>query len=396
MENHPVIHQSSVSFHTDPGRKLILVGGFLGAGKTTLISKAVKAIAAHGGTCGVITNDQAAQLVDTKTMRSAGAQNVGEVSGGCFCCRLEDLVNLLTDGGQNPNESGVTSTEVPSVVIAEPVGSCTDVVSTVLLPLEKVYKVEFVICPFSVVIDARRALSSLGGRRTPGDFSKDVGYIYRKQLEEAEIVVVNKADVIAGDDLADLLRRLESEYPDKEVFVLSAKTGEGVEAWLSRVMNGRTAPGKLMEVDYVRYGVGEALLGWMNGRVEVGAEEDTPRDGDTFLRELAGEISEALEAFGAEVAHFKMSLEDDDGRLGTVNQVMSGLPPEISKEFGGTFRRGALTVNLRAEGDPKQLQAIVDEKVKELAERNSTTYSVDHIAAFRPGQPVPTSKVTEL
>ena len=156
-----------------------------------MISKAVKAIAAHGGTCGVITNDQAAQLVDTKTMRSAGAQNVGEVSGGCFCCRLEDLVNLLTDGGQNPNESGVTSTEVPSVVIAEPVGSCTDVVSTVLLPLEKVYKVEFVICPFSVVIDARRALSSLGGRRTPGDFSKDVGYIYRKQLEEAEIVVVN-------------------------------------------------------------------------------------------------------------------------------------------------------------------------------------------------------------
>ena len=373
--------------------KLILVGGFLGAGKTTLIGRMIRMLAEKGTPSGVITNDQAAGLVDTKMMEASGAQSVSEVAGGCFCCRLEQLVETLQ--AQQEAAAGSVS-QAPGVVIAEPVGSCTDLVSTVLLPLEKVYQVPFSICPLSVVVDARRALASLGGRRTPGSFSKDVGYIYRKQLEEAEIVVVNKADVMPSDDLADLLRRLDTEYPGKEVFVLSAKTGEGVEPWLERVMNGKTSPQRLIEVDYARYGVGEALLGWVNAQVAVGDETHSPQDGDAWLLELAKGIAEALGEAGAEVAHFKMSLKDEEGRLGTVNQVMGGVPPEISRSFGGSFRVGQLTVNLRAEGDPEQLRTLVEAKLEELAQRVTTSYSLNDVAAFRPGQPVPTARVTAL
>jgi hypothetical protein len=261
----------------------------------------------------------------------------------------------------------------------------------VLLPLERVYQVPFRIAPLSVVVDARRALSSLGGRRTPGDFSKDVGYIYRKQLEEAEIVVVNKPDLIASADLEDLLHRLSTAYPGKRTFVLSAKTGEGVSDWLEHVLASTVAPDRLMEIDYARYGAGEAMLGWMNARVEIGSHDSPVLDGDATLLELATTVSQGLAAAGYEVAHFKMSLQDDEGRLGTVNQVMSGFAPEISRPFGGTFRKGVLTVNLRAEGDPEALKGLVVSVLE-----GSFGCRLDALAAFRPGQPVPTARVTVL
>lgn len=112
---------------------------------------------------GVITNDQAPGLVDTAIGQATGAKMVAEVADGCFCCRLEDLVKVLTErrsaGSQASDESNATP---PDVIIAEPVGSCTDLVSTVPLLLGKVYQVPFDICRLSVVVDGRRALSNLG------------------------------------------------------------------------------------------------------------------------------------------------------------------------------------------------------------------------------------------
>ncbi len=364
-------------------RRFLVVGGFLGAGKTTLIGRMVRTLVEHGVTCGVVTNDQARGLVDTQLMEAAGTDAVSEVAGGCFCCRLEELVAMLVPGGPH---------DAAQVVIGEPVGSCTDLAATVLLPLERVYRIPFALSPLSVVVDARRALASLGGRRTPGDFSKDVGYIYRKQLEEAEIVVVNKSDLMADDDLADLKRRLGTEFPGKEVFVISAKSGEGVGAWMDRVMDGISAPEKLMDVDYPRYGAGEALLGWFNAEVAVGGAGAVPRDGDGWLLDLAQRISGELAAADMEVAHFKMSLKDDEGRLGVVSQTLGGAPSETSRVFGGSFRNAKLTVNLRAEGAPERLREMVEEALAQ----DAGGCRVTEAAAFRPGQPVPTAKVTAL
>lgn len=378
-------------------RNFILVGGFLGAGKTTLIGRMVRSLAAKGIRSGVITNDQSTGLVDTALMEAAGAQAVAEVSGGCFCCHLEDLIAVLAREEWSPDtKEGGFLDHAPQVIIGEPVGSCTDLMSTVVLPLERVYRMPFRLSPLSVVVDGRRALASLGGRRTPGVFSKDVGYIYRKQIEEAEIVVVNKTDVMAAEDVEDLLARLEKEYPEKEKFVLSARSGEGVKAWMGRVLGATAAPGRLMEVDYDVYGTGEALLGWFNATLKVGDGDSNVLDGDEWLLGVAREISERLAETKFEVAHFKMSLKDDEGRLGTVNQVMGGVPPEISRKFGGAFRQGLLTINLRAEGEPEKLREIVGRGLEDTARRAATPYRFTDEAAFRPGQPVPTARVTAL
>ncbi len=46
---------------------------------------------ARGNRVGFVTNDQAQDLVDTKTFRAQGLATE-EVPGACFCCRFDDLV----------------------------------------------------------------------------------------------------------------------------------------------------------------------------------------------------------------------------------------------------------------------------------------------------------------
>src|SRR5213076_729622 len=70
---------------------LVVLGGFLGAGKTTTILKLAQHWLGAGKRVGIITNDQAAGLVDSGIFRSAGLDAL-EVAGGCFCCRFDDFI----------------------------------------------------------------------------------------------------------------------------------------------------------------------------------------------------------------------------------------------------------------------------------------------------------------
>ncbi len=57
-------------------------------------------------------------------------------------------------------------------------------------------------------------------------------YIYQKQLEEADVIVLNKADLLSAADLAELRASLVEWFPDTRLIVMSALGGDGVDAWL--------------------------------------------------------------------------------------------------------------------------------------------------------------------
>ena len=63
-------------------------------------------------------------------------------------------------------------------------------------------------------------------------FPDNVLYIYEKQLEEADLIVLNKADRLAAGELAELKASLAARFPDKPLLTMSAMSGEGVDAWL--------------------------------------------------------------------------------------------------------------------------------------------------------------------
>src|ERR1700690_929168 len=103
--------------------RLVLVGGFLGAGKTTLILAGARQLAATGKKVALIMNDQDGELVDTRYARSEHFETA-EVTGGCFCCRFSDLLDRAKE----------LRALNPDVIFAEPVGSCIDLSATILQP----------------------------------------------------------------------------------------------------------------------------------------------------------------------------------------------------------------------------------------------------------------------
>lgn len=82
------------------------------------------------------------------------------------------------------------------------------------------------------MIDPIRA-SRILGLEAGGSFSKKVVYIYRKQLEEAEIILVNKTDLLTPERLAQLLTALKSEFPLATILPVSARDGAGIDDWIA-------------------------------------------------------------------------------------------------------------------------------------------------------------------
>src|SRR5438270_1124661 len=199
--------------------RFIMIGGFLGAGKTTAISRLARTYAGRGQKVGLVTNDQAQDLVDTNSLRSQGF-SVEEVAGACFCCKFDDLIGQV---------SRLQKSERPDVILAEPVGSCTDLVATVVQPLRDLYGDRFEVAPYPVLFKPSHGLRIL--RNDPGSgFSSKAAYIFRKQLEEADAIVINRIDEITPDVLAELGELLARDFPGTPVLRVSAKTGQGFEA----------------------------------------------------------------------------------------------------------------------------------------------------------------------
>ncbi|MEL7266493.1 MAG: GTP-binding protein, partial [Planctomycetota bacterium] len=134
--------------------KFLLIGGFLGAGKTTLIRTLAQTLVDDGQRVAIVTNDQTEDLVDTQNLRSQGLE-VGEVAGACFCCSFDELLRTAESLG---------ASSMPDVILAEPVGSCTDLVATVVLPLQRLYETQFDVLPFGVLLKPSHGLRILQNR----------------------------------------------------------------------------------------------------------------------------------------------------------------------------------------------------------------------------------------
>lgn len=365
--------------------RYIMIGGFLGAGKTTAVARLAQRLSDGGHKVGLITNDQGSELVDTAMLRSRGFATE-EISGGCFCCRF----NSLVDAARELNERNR-----PDTFIAEPVGSCTDLVATVTYPLRRMYGEQYRIAPLSVLVDPVRAERVLG-LGDGGNFSDKVRYIYRKQLEEADYVVINKLDLVSEDRLAALRSALTAEFSPERIFTVSARTGEGLEVWFSAITDHEQVARRVMEVDYDLYADGEALLGWLNATVRI--ESTKPFEASTLMRHVADSVQSQLGRQAAEIAHFKMTFSPDDGFAETavMNLVRNDFVPELSQDLDEPAAAGQLIVNLRAEADPETLAASVQEAVAGLPDAfNGAQASIEHLEHFKPGRPTPTHRLAE-
>ncbi|MGD0226327.1 MAG: GTP-binding protein [Terriglobia bacterium] len=354
--------------------KLILVGGFLGTGKTTLLRRAAQHLTQQGHRVGLITNDQAPELVDTGIFKQAGWA-VGEIAGGCFCCKFEDLV-----GSANK----LIDTADADVILGEPVGSCTDLSATVLQPLKDTLADQFDLAPFTVLIDPTRLRDALD----PDPINllhPSARYIIRKQLEEADIIALNKVDQIPAADLQRLSEELQIQFPHTPLVSMSALHGEGVAAWLKLLQQRIPVGQKIAEVDCDTYAEGEAVLGWLNATASLSSSQ--PIDWGAWSLRLLAALQLNLERKSAEIAHMKMLLVSASNQLLSANLSSSQGKPAI---HGRIFGDSPLTLvfNARAQISPEELHAVIVEHLKALC-GETIELQITAIQSLSPGRPQP-------
>ncbi|MCP5523408.1 MAG: MIP family channel protein [Verrucomicrobiales bacterium] len=380
--HNPMTTTTPIPAPPSPPARYFMIGGFLGAGKTTAVAALAQRLAKDGMKVGLITNDQGSNLVDTAMLRARGFATE-EIPGGCFCCRFNSLVDAAAK---------LTAATRPDAFVAEPVGSCTDLVATVTYPLRRIYGDRFRIAPLSVLLDPIRA-EQVFGLGPAKRFSEKVLYIWRKQAEEADLLVITKTDLLDESRLNRLKNRLGEEFPGKEILTVSARTGEGIDAWFDRLLSGEQVTRPVMAVDYDVYAEGEALLGWLNATVQV---RGAGFDANALLRHLAGDVCQRLAP--AEIAHLKMTFSPDQGLgdIAAVSLVRSDYVPELSFTLDGPADSGQLILNLRAEADPAELRAAVEAALAAAPQDvPGISLTLDHSEQFRPGRPNPTHRYSD-
>lgn len=365
--------------------RLILLGGFLGAGKTTTMLAAAGHLRSQGRQVAVVTNDQGGRLVDTRVAGSqAGA--VGEVTGGCFCCRFEDLATTVAELAR-----GGTDT-----VIAEAVGSCADLQATVVRPLRRLHGEDVDVAPLTTLVEPARLEELADVGAGPGADTRaeehELAYLFGRQLEEADVIALNKADTRSPRTMAFMADVVRRAYPQATVRTCSARTGEGlpdlIDAWTRRPGTARD-----LDIDYERYARAEARLGWLNTDLMLRpASSSHDFDPCVWVRAVLAEVSRSAAATGVLVGHVKLAVQGA-GRLVRGSLVAAGGQPDVHPAVAGRIPEAAVVLNARLSSSPSDLEALVRRSVALADEQSGTSSLWGELAAFTPAYPRPVHRM---
>jgi len=359
--------------------KLIFAGGFLGSGKTTALAGLARRLIQKNRRVGIIMNDQTENLVDTvivREMLSKLGVPVEEVVKGCFCCKFDELINQMEK----------ILAHDPDVLMGEPVGSCTDFVAAVANPIKIHYKDAFKFAPFSTMVDPDRVRELLL-EETQTTFPEEVSYLFKKQLEEADIIVLNKIDSISKQETERLVSVISKAYPEKTVTAVSAREGEGMDDWLEDLLSGRPGANTVLrQIDYDRYARAEAVLGWLNAAIMLNARDSF--EATEFSRKLALRLQEACKEKNAGIGHLKF-LITSGGKTMWTNVTNLTAEPLMSGEPLGSLSKGTLILNARVRLDPEDLEKMVKQILDGLFKETDIRSEEVDFQCFSPAYPEP-------
>lgn len=189
--------------------KVVQIAGFLGSGKTTTIIALSNIIARKNKKLAIIVNEIGEIPVDARIINEYGLK-VREIGGGCICCEL--LVNLV-----------YTLEELrkfynPDIVMIEPSGvaipsSIDDSIKMIKNDIEK--------GPIIVIFDGERGEELL--------LDDELSKFIKRQLINANIIAINKIDVINEDKIKYYEELLRAINPNAIILKISAKNGIGLE-----------------------------------------------------------------------------------------------------------------------------------------------------------------------
>lgn len=252
-----------------------VLSGFLGAGKTTVMNHILSN--REGLKVAVIVNDMSEINVDARLIREGGAalsrveEQIVEMTNGCICCTLRD--DLLVEVGKLAKAGRFDYLLIESSGISEPL----PVAETFTFPLDDagtslmdVARLDTLV----TVVDAETllreftTLDSLAARgigNTEHD-ERTIAHLLTDQIEFANIILLNKTDLVQPDEAATTESLLRKMNPTAKII---------------RTVNGQVAPAEILNTRRFTLTQAENFEEWLNG------EPHTPETEEYGIRSLS-------------------------------------------------------------------------------------------------------------
>ncbi len=335
--------------------RYVVFGGFLGSGKTTGMMAFADVLAARGKKAAILVNDLGAKnLVDGSFTAWKGYLS-RDITGDCICYQTENLVDQLRRF-RDADGADMIFSDIPGCGIGA--------LDHVYHKLNRDYPGEFSLCPFVAVVDPER-LRVIMPEHADLHLPTEMEYLFDAQLKEAEVILLNKTDLLTPERTDEVLDFLRKGYPQAAVFGISAKEHTGLEEALDYLMSHDSS---LPAVD-IGYGgrdfmAAERTMSWYNRQFFV---KGPCFDGNGFTARLMDQIRAGLKAAGRNVPHLKAMGEDEEGNILKVSLTGVDYALEWAEKLKRETPSLKVILNARAVCESDRLDEIMDFALRETA-----------------------------
>ncbi|MFC4359757.1 CobW family GTP-binding protein [Halobium salinum] len=306
----------------DDAVPVTILSGMLGAGKTTLLNHLLR----HADRdLAVLVNDMGdvnvdADLVSENSEFAAGG--VAELSNGCICCELRGDLETAVVRLARERDFDHLVVEASGISEPEPVARLFTRGSSAAA----VYDVDSVVA----VVDTRAFHDAFAGdgevvRRGEGeDGTKPLSDLLVEGVEFADLVLLNKADLVSDEELATVNELVAALRPDAEVVVTEFSEVDPDDL-LGRGLFDPTGAAE--------------RAGWRRALDADGAEEDEAHDrahGDDHADDHDGH-SHPQEAYGVTSFTYRRREPFHPGRL---HEFLASLPDSVVRSKGTLWVAG--------------------------------------------------------
>lgn len=215
-----------------------------------------------------------------------------------------------------------------------------------------------------------------------------VRYI-QKQLEEADVILINKTDKLSAEEVTSLIVCCEDKWPWARVLTVSAKTGQGLPDWLNIMESLIGAGCHIAKVDYDVYAEGEAVLGWLNLKATLTSDEP---DWNGYAEKLLNALGSRFDALNLPVGHVKLLVRS--GEQQAVGNLTGELNTLSLRGKAGSEREAALILNARVQTSPEELQSLVMREIHPV--NGGKKFRLDSVNCLSPGRPNPTHRFERI
>lgn len=334
-------------------KKFAVFSGFLGSGKTTTMMALTKYYTAHHAKAAMISNDlgEGVTLADHRLAVLNGV-NASEITDACICFCHDVLTERL-------NAYFIDGCEL---VVSDIPGFGVGALEHVYHGLSKSYPDTFELAPFTVLIEPKNVRLLREGQ------GGDMAYILRAQLMEADLIVLNKCDLLDSTELAELRAWLTRNYPQAKTIAISAVRGDGL-AELSLELKQGHASMRHPDIDYedadLQNAMDQLTEYYLQYHAQVCCDDF---DATAYLSDIASSVQEALRAGGFEIPHMKLLAWEQEGDFGKVDLLGTDRPIEITRAFEHPCTDIAVVLNANAACPAVKLDTVIMEAVHTVSQ----------------------------